>query len=138
MSGTLENPIIVKSAGDEQYAGCTGYPADSHVTIWLTVRTIQLILMCSRDKFSRRFYRCPATALLKDAPNVVMCSRWTMLAQQKIPMLTIITTHTGTDTTTLKSQRPSLISFVPSTDRLGISKSRGMGVGWQKTQHVVE
>jgi hypothetical protein len=36
--GTLDNPIIVKSFGDEQYAGCTGYPADSHVTIWLTVR----------------------------------------------------------------------------------------------------
>jgi hypothetical protein len=35
--GTLDNPIIVKSAGDEQYAGCTGYPADSHNTIWLTV-----------------------------------------------------------------------------------------------------
>ncbi|KAL9101874.1 MAG: hypothetical protein Q9163_002919 [Psora crenata] len=32
---TLENPIVVKSAGDEQFAGCTGYPADSHGTIWL-------------------------------------------------------------------------------------------------------
>jgi cytochrome c oxidase subunit 5b len=36
-TGTLDNPIIVKSFGEEQYAGCTGYPADSHVTIWLTV-----------------------------------------------------------------------------------------------------
>lgn len=36
--GTLDNPIVVKSAGDEQYAGCTGHPADSHVTIWLAVR----------------------------------------------------------------------------------------------------
>jgi len=45
--GTLDNPIIVKSAGDEQYAGCTGYPADSHVTIWLTM---------SRD---RPIERCP-------------------------------------------------------------------------------
>ncbi|KAL9125167.1 MAG: hypothetical protein Q9217_005588 [Psora testacea] len=34
-SGTLDNPIIVKSAGDEQFAGCTGYPVDSHGTIWL-------------------------------------------------------------------------------------------------------
>jgi cytochrome c oxidase subunit 5b len=33
--GTLDNPIIVKSFGDEQYAGCTGYPADSHVVVWL-------------------------------------------------------------------------------------------------------
>ena len=36
-TGTLDNPIIVNSAGDEQFAGCTGYPADSHVTIWLNV-----------------------------------------------------------------------------------------------------
>ena len=36
--GTLDDPIIVRSFGDEQYAGCTGYPVDSHVTIWLTVR----------------------------------------------------------------------------------------------------
>ncbi|KAI5856790.1 cytochrome c oxidase subunit VB-domain-containing protein [Durotheca rogersii] len=33
--GTLDNPILVKSAGDEQYAGCTGYPADSHIVTWL-------------------------------------------------------------------------------------------------------
>lgn len=35
--GTLDNPIVVRSFGDEQYAGCTGYPADSHVVVWLTV-----------------------------------------------------------------------------------------------------
>lgn len=33
----MENPISVRSAGDEQYAGCTGFPADSHNVIWLTV-----------------------------------------------------------------------------------------------------
>lgn len=37
VTGTLDNPIMVKSFGDEQYAGCTGYPVDSHVVIWLTV-----------------------------------------------------------------------------------------------------
>lgn len=36
-TGTLENPIIVNGAGDEQYAGCTGFPADSHQVNWLTV-----------------------------------------------------------------------------------------------------
>ena len=36
-AGTLDNPIVVKSFGDEQYAGCTGFPADSHGVIWLTV-----------------------------------------------------------------------------------------------------
>lgn len=35
--GTLEDPILVNGAGDEQYAGCTGYPADSHIVNWLTV-----------------------------------------------------------------------------------------------------
>lgn len=37
-SGTIDNPIVVRSFGDEQYAGCTGVPADSHVVKWLTVR----------------------------------------------------------------------------------------------------
>jgi hypothetical protein len=36
--GTLDNPILVRSAGDEQYAGCTGVPADSHIVHWLGVR----------------------------------------------------------------------------------------------------
>ncbi len=35
--GTMENPISVRSAGEEQYLGCTGYPADSHVVTWLGV-----------------------------------------------------------------------------------------------------
>jgi hypothetical protein len=35
--GTMENPILVRSAGDEQYAGCTGSPAGSHVVTWLGV-----------------------------------------------------------------------------------------------------
>ncbi|OAX85275.1 hypothetical protein ACJ72_00337 [Emergomyces africanus] len=45
--GTLDNPIIVKSGGDEQYAGCTGYPADSHTVIWLTVSRDRPIERCS-------------------------------------------------------------------------------------------
>ncbi|RHZ68112.1 uncharacterized protein CDV56_104917 [Aspergillus thermomutatus] len=44
--GTLDNPIIVKSAGDEQYAGCTGYPADSHHVVWLTVSRDRPIERC--------------------------------------------------------------------------------------------
>ncbi len=38
--GTFENPIVVKSAGDEFQAGCTGSPADSHVVKWLVVCSI--------------------------------------------------------------------------------------------------
>jgi len=45
--GTLDDPIVVKSFGDEQYIGCTGFPADTHNVIWLTT---------SRD---RPVERCP-------------------------------------------------------------------------------
>ncbi|KAJ5846575.1 hypothetical protein N7534_010244 [Penicillium rubens] len=47
--GTLQDPIIVNGAGDEQYAGCTGFPADSHQVTWLTVsreRPIERCLEC--------------------------------------------------------------------------------------------
>lgn len=37
-TGTMEDPILVPSGGDEQLAGCTGYPADSHIVHWLGVR----------------------------------------------------------------------------------------------------
>jgi cytochrome c oxidase subunit 5b len=35
--GTFEDPIVVKSAGEEFQAGCTGSPADSHNVSWLVV-----------------------------------------------------------------------------------------------------
>ncbi|KAH9216333.1 subunit IV of cytochrome c oxidase [Leptodontidium sp. 2 PMI_412] len=44
--GTLDNPIVVKSFGDEQYAGCTGFPADSHNVIWLTMSKERPIERC--------------------------------------------------------------------------------------------
>ncbi|KAI9730684.1 MAG: hypothetical protein M1834_005652 [Cirrosporium novae-zelandiae] len=44
--GTLENPIMVKSMGDEQYAGCTGVPADSHPVKWLTMTRSDPIERC--------------------------------------------------------------------------------------------
>lgn len=37
---------MVKSAGDEQYAGCTGYPADSHNTVWLTLSRARPLERC--------------------------------------------------------------------------------------------
>ncbi|KAL8713286.1 MAG: hypothetical protein Q9220_002485 [cf. Caloplaca sp. 1 TL-2023] len=44
--GTLDDPIIVKSFGDEQYCGCTGCPADSHVVIWLTTSRERPVERC--------------------------------------------------------------------------------------------
>ncbi|KAF9732619.1 hypothetical protein PMIN06_012234 [Paraphaeosphaeria minitans] len=35
--GTPEDPIVVNSAGNEQYVGCTGCPADSHNVLWITL-----------------------------------------------------------------------------------------------------
>ncbi|KAL2255399.1 hypothetical protein VTK26DRAFT_3448 [Humicola hyalothermophila] len=44
--GTLENPVMVRSAGEEQYAGCTGVPADSHNVIWLTMTRERPVERC--------------------------------------------------------------------------------------------
>ncbi|KAK2879537.1 hypothetical protein FQN49_000777 [Arthroderma sp. PD_2] len=45
--GTVQDPIVVQSAGEEHYVGCTGYPADSHTVIWLTVSKDRPIERCS-------------------------------------------------------------------------------------------
>ncbi|KFA66054.1 hypothetical protein S40285_03712 [Stachybotrys chlorohalonatus IBT 40285] len=44
--GTMEDPILVRSAGDEQFAGCTGYPADSHIVNWLGLSRERPIERC--------------------------------------------------------------------------------------------
>lgn len=36
--GTVKSPIIVKGVDSERYIGCTGFPADSHEVVWLTLR----------------------------------------------------------------------------------------------------
>ena len=36
--GTVKKPIIVTGVDPERYIGCTGFPADSHEVIWLTLR----------------------------------------------------------------------------------------------------
>ncbi|KAJ3217828.1 Cytochrome c oxidase subunit 4 [Dinochytrium kinnereticum] len=36
--GTKKNPIVVRGSDPERYIGCTGFPADSHETVWLTLR----------------------------------------------------------------------------------------------------
>jgi len=35
--GTLKEPVVIKSFGEEQYCGCTGIPSDTHHVKWLTV-----------------------------------------------------------------------------------------------------
>jgi cytochrome c oxidase subunit 5b len=43
----MDNPIVVKGFGDEQYVGCTGSPADSHTTLWCTISRDRPIERCS-------------------------------------------------------------------------------------------
>ncbi|KAI9275683.1 cytochrome c oxidase subunit VB-domain-containing protein [Phascolomyces articulosus] len=35
--GTVKNPIVVKSHDNVRFVGCTGYPAESHDTIWISL-----------------------------------------------------------------------------------------------------
>ncbi|KAI9345297.1 hypothetical protein BDR26DRAFT_800574 [Obelidium mucronatum] len=35
---TAQNPFIVHGSDPEKYLGCTGFPADTHETVWLTLR----------------------------------------------------------------------------------------------------
>jgi len=46
--GTMEDPIIVKADGPEQYVGCTGYPVDSHWVRWLTLSEKRPIERCDQ------------------------------------------------------------------------------------------
>ncbi|KAI9146160.1 cytochrome c oxidase, partial [Paraphysoderma sedebokerense] len=44
--GTPQNPIVVKSVDPERLVGCTGYPADSHDTLWLVVKQTKGVDRC--------------------------------------------------------------------------------------------
>lgn len=115
--GTMENPVMVRSAGDEQYAGCTGVPADSHNVIWLGVGHLSTATLVHADPC-----RCPRSAPSSGAPSAAASTRWSMLA----PRTTAITTTT---TVTRSPRRLSTLSS-PSTVtnewvRLGSSMTGG-------------
>ncbi|KAF2644417.1 cytochrome c oxidase-like protein polypeptide IV [Massarina eburnea CBS 473.64] len=44
--GTLEDPIVVNAAGNEQYVGCTGCPVDSHNVLWITLTREEPVSRC--------------------------------------------------------------------------------------------
>ncbi|PKI85378.1 Cytochrome c oxidase subunit 4 [Malassezia vespertilionis] len=46
--GTLEKPIVVPSMYPEQIIGCTGFPAESHETLWFTLKKDKKFTRCSR------------------------------------------------------------------------------------------
>lgn len=97
--GTLKEPILVRSAGEEQYAGCTGFPVDSHPVIWLTVRVDGIVGNLGGGRLIK--HRSPATALSSDAPSAAMSSRWST----SVPRTTTTATATATTTTDTRSPR---------------------------------
>jgi cytochrome c oxidase subunit 5b len=42
----MEDPIRVRSFGEEQYIGCTGVPADTHEILWLVATRERPIERC--------------------------------------------------------------------------------------------
>jgi cytochrome c oxidase subunit 5b len=42
----MEDPVIVRSFGEEQYIGCTGVPADTHEILWLVTSRERPIERC--------------------------------------------------------------------------------------------
>ena len=63
-TGTFEDPIIVRSAGEEIQCGCTGSPADSHFVRWCVVCSValsfQFIVLLIQHQLSRHrpYERC--------------------------------------------------------------------------------
>lgn len=99
--GTMEDPIAVRSAGEEQFAGCTGFPADSHVVTWLGVSAYGWIMdMTNVTSF-------PRSDPSSDAPSAAASTRWSTL----VPSTTTITTRRS-----LRSPRPLPTTSSPSTD----------------------
>ncbi|KAI9178804.1 Cytochrome c oxidase subunit 4 [Blastocladiella emersonii ATCC 22665] len=62
--GTPANPIVVESVENVRYVGCTGYPVDSHDTIWIRVNK-------TKEEGVNRCPECGGSYQLKmvDAPH---------------------------------------------------------------------
>lgn len=101
-----------------RYLGCTGCPADSHGTIWLTVskdRPIVITLPPVLFFFSLFFFFSPNSITYGNrnvALNAVVCTKWNTLELR--PPMTIITTMTTVVVSTMGVSRPFL-SFVADT-----------------------
>ena len=80
---------MVKSFGDEQYCGCTGFPADSHVTKWLTVQRRASFFENTADSG----YRFLAVARLNVVQNAAVCIKWNTLVQQTTRMHMSVGSH---------------------------------------------
>lgn len=71
--GTFEDPVVVRSAGDELQVGCTGVPADSHIVRWAVVCQSK-----SNHYKSADISRYRRTDHMNDAMNAAAFTRWNM------------------------------------------------------------
>lgn len=83
-AGTFEDPVVVRSAGDELQVGCTGVPADSHVVRWAVVCRSK----SDRSK-STHFSRYRSLDHSSDATSAAVFTRWNTSDQQMTHMITI-------------------------------------------------
>jgi hypothetical protein len=109
VAGTPEDPIVVNSAGNEQYCGCTGFPADSHNVLWITVRPL-LVYRGVADILSS-----PVRSPKPDAWSAVPPTRCTTSARRKTRTRTTTVTATTTTARRHPSQKIWLTSSSPST-----------------------
>lgn len=106
-----------------RYLGCTGCPADSHGTIWLTVSkdrpiviTLPTVLFFLFFSLFFFFLLFPPSSITYESRNValnaVVCTKWNTLELR--PPMTIITTMTTVVVSTMDVSRPFL-PFVADT-----------------------
>lgn len=129
--GTLDDPVMVRSFGDEQYCGCTGVPADTHVVVWLTVRDPHLsckhtagfmpLAMASglaeADGSLVMLHRFPANGPSSAALSAAPSTRW-ITSARRMTVTPAMATATATtpsgiqtaSTTPMASQRRSRTS----------------------------
>lgn len=106
---------MVRSFGDEQFAGCTGCPADSHVVLWQRVSILvpwqRMTLISVQMSLDRPVARCPECGSVykmeyvgppldahDDRKSRPHCSELKMLTRPKMEIIT-----------SMRSQRTFLI-----------------------------
>ncbi|KAJ3357411.1 Cytochrome c oxidase subunit 4 [Entophlyctis luteolus] len=57
---TAQNPFVVTGTDPEKYLGCTGFPADTHEAVWLTLRPHNGVDRCPHCGNAYKYKRAEA------------------------------------------------------------------------------
>lgn len=96
--GTFEDPIVVRSAGDEIQCGCTGCPSDSHDVRWVVVSLLSFsnLKLVSKNRQTMVVdvpsLSSPATDPSNAVTNAGAYTKWTMSAQLMTRIITTMAT----------------------------------------------